>query len=192
LGRSLPNFSLVWLWSDGEALADLINRIFSDRNETAMKHDPAFQALTQAPEPLKTALNKEGFRFTSQRQSILDLFQAVDLGHHLNAEEIHQRLLDQGERISFSTIYRALHVMVRLGLLQELELAEGRKYYELNLPSMDQHHHLVCVHCGEVLEFEDTTMTQVGHGESAARGFSLLNCQFTVYGICPSCRSVLG
>jgi Fur family ferric uptake transcriptional regulator len=81
--------------------------------------------------------------------------------------------------------------MVRLGLLQELELAEGRKYYELNTPLMDQHHHLVCVLCGEVEEFEDATMGQVGHSESVTRGFSLLNCQFTVYGICPRCQSLL-
>jgi len=153
-----------------------------------MENDPPLPSVSQEPELLKTVLNKEGFRFTSQRQKILDLFQLAALGHHLNAEEIHQQLLDQGEKISFSTIYRALHVMVRLGLLQELELAEGRKYYELNTPFMEQHHHLVCVHCGDVQEFEDAKMTQVGSSESAARGFSLLNCQFTVYGICPNCQ----
>lgn len=165
---------------------------FFNRSEMTMEHDPASSDLNQEPEPLKTVLNKEGFRFTSQRQKILDLFQSAALGHHLNAEEIHQQLLDQGEKISFSTIYRALHVMVRLGLLQELELAEGRKYYELNTPFMEQHHHLVCVHCGNVEEFEDATMSQVGGSESASHGFSLLNCQFTVYGICPSCQSLLG
>jgi Fur family ferric uptake transcriptional regulator len=164
---------------------------FFNRDEKTMAQDPAPPGFNQEPELLKTTLNKEGFRFTSQRQKILDLFQAAALGHHLSAEEIHQALLSQGEKISFSTIYRALHVMVRLGLLQELELAEGRKFYELNTPFMDQHHHLVCVHCGEVEEFEDATMSQVGRSESAARGFSLLNCQFTVYGICPSCQSLL-
>ncbi len=157
-----------------------------------MDQDPALPGFNPEPELLRTALNKEGFRFTSQRQKILDLFQASALGHHLSAEEIHQQLVEQGEKISFSTIYRALHVMVQLGLLQELELAEGRKYYELNTPFMDQHHHLVCVQCGEVEEFEDATMAQVGSSESATRGFSLLNCQFTVYGICPSCQSLLG
>lgn len=160
-------------------------------DELMMENDPPLPSLNQEPDLLKTVLNKEGFRFTSQRQKILDLFQSAALGHHLNAEEIHQQLLDQGEKISFSTIYRALHVMVQLGLLQELELAEGRKYYELNTPFMEQHHHLVCVHCGNVEEFEDATMTQVGSSESTSRGFSLLNCQFTVYGICPSCQSLL-
>jgi Fur family ferric uptake transcriptional regulator len=156
-----------------------------------MEPNPVLPSVDQEPELLKTVLNKEGFRFTSQRQKILDLFQSAALGHHLSAEEIQRQLLDQGEKISFSTIYRALHVMVRLDLLQELELAEGRKYYELNTPCMDQHHHLVCVHCGAVQEFDEATMTQVGQSESTARGFSLLNCTFTVYGICPGCQSLL-
>jgi Fur family transcriptional regulator, ferric uptake regulator len=149
---------------------------------------PSSAHFNPEPDLLKAVLNKEGFRFTSQRQKILDLFQVSSLGHHLSAEEIHGQLLGQGEKISFSTIYRALHVMVQLGLLQELELAEGRKYYELSAPSLDQHHHLVCLHCGQVEEFEDVTMTAVGSGESRARGFTLLNCQFTVYGICPQCQ----
>lgn len=81
--------------------------------------------------------------------------------------------------------------MVRLGLLQELELAEDRKYYELNTPFMQQHYHLVCVHCEAVEEFEDDAIGQVGSHESATRGFSLLNCQFMVYGICPRCQHEL-
>ncbi len=137
---------------------------------------------------LKEILNKEGFRLTSQRQKILDLFNTEATGHHLCAEDIHQHLARQGEKISVSTVYRALHVMVNLGLLQELELAEERKYYELRNPILHQHHHLVCVHCGEVNEFEDVTITQVSSAETQERGFSLLNGQFTVYGICPRCQ----
>ncbi|MGF1570888.1 MAG: Fur family transcriptional regulator [Nodosilinea sp.] len=137
---------------------------------------------------LKSILNQEGFRLTSQRQKILDLFQTSQEGHHLSAEEIHQSLSAQGEKISLSTIYRTLHVMVELGLLNELELAEGRKYYEISAPAMNQHHHLVCIQCGAVDEFEETTVTQVSASETESRGFALLNCQFTVYGICPGCQ----
>ncbi|HIK43784.1 MAG TPA: transcriptional repressor [Leptolyngbyaceae cyanobacterium M65_K2018_010] len=140
---------------------------------------------------LKEILNREGFRLTSQRQKILALFSGDPLAHHLSAEEIHQRLADQGEKISISTVYRALHVMVNLGLLQELELAEDRKYYELLGPIMDQHHHLVCVHCGEVTEFEDPRITAVSDRETQAWGFTRLNAQFTVYGICPHCQGHL-
>jgi Fur family ferric uptake transcriptional regulator len=143
------------------------------------------------PEILKSLLNQEGFRLTSQRQKILDLFETTFQGHHLSAEEIQRHLSKQGESISFSTIYRALHVMVNLGLLRELELSEGRKFYELSTPFVEQHHHLVCVQCGTVHEFEDDIITQSSAREAELQGFSLLNCQFTVYGICSECKADL-
>jgi Fur family transcriptional regulator, ferric uptake regulator len=137
---------------------------------------------------LKTLLNQEGFRLTNQRQKILDLFKACSEGQHLSAEEIHHQLTCLGESISPSTVYRTIHVMVNLGLLRELELAEGRKYYELNAPFLSQHHHLVCVQCGAVTEFEENMMAQVGASQAEIRGYALLDCQFTVYGVCPRCH----
>lgn len=137
---------------------------------------------------LKTLLNQEGLRLTNQRQKIIDLFESTYEGGHLTAEEIHRQLAKQGEKISYSTIYRTLHVMVELGLIQEVELAEGRKYYELNAPFDNQHHHLICVQCGEVSEFEDDRINQVSQRETTDRGFALMNCQFTVYGICLKCQ----
>lgn len=145
-----------------------------------------------SPGLLKETLNREGFRLTVQRQKILTLFKEKASRHHLSAEEIHQHLGERGERISVSTVYRALHVMVKLGLLQELELAEGRKYYELKSPVWQQHHHLVCVQCGDVQEFEDDAITEVTTQETQDRGFALLNGQFTVYGICPRCQGRMG
>lgn len=138
---------------------------------------------------LKSVLNQEGFRLTHQRQKILELFDASSQGEHLTAEEIYLQLSSQGEKISFSTIYRTLHVMVNLGILRELELSEGKKYYEPNDPFINQHHHLVCVQCGALSEFEDKRVTGVSQKETRSRGFSLLSCQFTVYGICPTCQT---
>jgi Fur family ferric uptake transcriptional regulator len=137
---------------------------------------------------LKSILNQEGRRLTSQRQKILTLFETAFQGEHLSAEEIYQQLSRRGEKISPSTIYRTLHVMVELGILREVELAEGKKFYELSTPFASQHHHLVCVQCGAVDEFEEDRVTQTSQRETMDRGFSLLNCQFTVYGICPQCQ----
>lgn len=141
-------------------------------------------------EVLKSLLNQEGFRFTNQRQKILEILRDTPEGHHLSAEEIYQKLSEKGENIGVSTIYRALHLMVDLGLLRELGLAEGKKYYELSTPFIHQHHHLVCVQCGVVQEFEEELITQVGISEAESRGFSLINCQFTVFALCPNCQEL--
>lgn len=157
----------------------------------AMTYQRPEDDVVQHPDILKSLLNQEGFRLTNQRQKILELFEAAPSSQHLSAEEIHLKLAHQGEKISFSTIYRALHVMVDLSLLRELELAEGRKFYELNTPFASPHYHLVCVQCGEVNEFTDDQVVQVSARETQQQGFSLVNSQFTVYGICPCCQEAI-
>ena len=137
---------------------------------------------------LKSRLNQEGLRLTGPRQRILDLFMTTPEGEHLSAEDVYRQITDQGERISYSTIYRALHMLVDLGIVREVEFAEERKYYELGTSLAKQHHHLVCVQCGEVHEFENSRVTKASQQETLARGFLLGDCQFTVYGICPTCQ----
>ena len=149
--------------------------------------DQAFQH----PQALKSLLNQEGFRMTSQRRKILELFEVNHHGQHLSAEEIHQALAEQGESVSFSTIYRALHTLVSVGLLREVELAEDRKLYELSTSVISPHHHIVCVHCGTFKEFVDDQVSQVSTRETSQRGFSLVDCQFTIFGVCPNCQASL-
>jgi Fur family ferric uptake transcriptional regulator len=146
--------------------------------------------LTGQPRLLRSILNQEGRRLTNQRQKILALFENPASSKHLSAEEIRQQLIDQGDTISFSTIYRTLHVMVEMGLIKEVGLADGRKYYELSNPLSKEHHHLVCVQCGAVQEFDDNQVIVAAQKETETRGFSLSNCQFTVFGICPQCQSM--
>lgn len=138
---------------------------------------------------LKSFLHKQGFRLTDQRLKILETFQDIAEGHHLTAEEIYQSLSNQGENISFSTIYRALHIFVQLGIVRELELIDNRKYYELNGPKLAQHHHLICIQCGAVTEFEEASIIEISQREAQDQGFSMINCQFMVYGLCANCQS---
>lgn len=138
-------------------------------------------------EVLRMLLNQEGFRVTEQRQKILEVMREVPEGDHLSAEGVYQKLTENGEKIGFSTIYRALHLLVDLGILRELALSEERKFYEFCDPLTEAHHHLICAQCGTVQEFEDATVLTLGSNEAINRGFSVLDCQFTVHGLCPKC-----
>lgn len=140
---------------------------------------------TYSHELLKDELNKRGFRLTSQRQEILSIFQVLPQGQHLSAVELHVILQKNDSRIGLSTVYRTLHVMTHMGILRELELAEEHKKYELNLPKPGQHHHLVCVQCNRTLEFENSFVTQIGVKQAEMAGYQLLDCQLTIFGICP-------
>lgn len=136
---------------------------------------------------LRAELNAKGWRLTPQREKILNTFLTLTQGHHLSAEDLHIQLTNQGEKISLSTVYRSVKLMTRMGILRELELAEGHKHYELN-QSQEHHHHLVCVQCNKTLEFEDVSINQHSIQQCQQQGFELIDCQLTITTICPEAR----
>lgn len=138
---------------------------------------------------LKSELNQRGYRLTSQRQMILHIFQTLPQGRHLSAEDLHTILKQKKERTSISTVYRTLHLMAQMGLLRELELAEDHKHYELNRPFPEQHHHIVCVQCNQTVEFKNDFIAQIGAKQAEAAGYYLLDCQLTLYVVCPQCQA---
>lgn len=91
----------------------------------------------------------------------------------------------RGEAISLSTIYRTLKLMTRMGILRELELAEGHKHYELNTSSPHHHHHLVCIQCNQTIEFENDSILKTALKQVDKAGLQMIDCQLTIYGICP-------
>lgn len=140
---------------------------------------------------LKAELNDRGWRLTPQRETILHIFQNLPEGNHLSAEDLHNHLHEQGDPISLSTIYRTVKLMARMGILRELELAEGHKHYELNQPYPYHHHHLICVKCSKTIEFKSDSILKVGSKTAQKEGYHLLDCQLSIHAICPQCQRSL-
>ena len=137
---------------------------------------------------LKAELNDKGWRLTPQRETILTVFQNLPEGKHLSAEELHDFLEEQGDPISLSTIYRTVKLMSRMGILRELEFAEGHKHYEINQPYPYHHHHLICVKCNKTIEFKSDSVLKIGTKTAQKSGFHLLDCQLSIHAICPQCQ----
>ncbi len=138
---------------------------------------------------LRTSLHDRGQRLTPQRQRVLALFERIGEGNHLSAEDVHRLLQSAEERVSLATVYRTLRLLSSMGLLQELELAEGGRRFELAGSSHRDHHHLVCVRCGRTEEFENGAVLSAGEGAARQHGFRLVECVLNVRGLCPECAS---
>nr|WP_254217294.1 Fur family transcriptional regulator [Synechococcus sp. CCY 9618] len=141
------------------------------------------------PSSLRTTLNDRGQRLTPQRQRVLDLFERIGEGSHLSAEEVHLRLVRSQERVSLATVYRTLRLLSSMGLLQELELPEGGRRFELAGDAHRDHHHLLCVRCGRTEEFESGAVLAAGQEAAGTFGFRLLECVLNVRALCPSCAA---
>jgi Fur family transcriptional regulator, ferric uptake regulator len=143
---------------------------------------------TYTAESLKAELHDKGWRLTPQREVILKIFQDLESGKHLSAEDLQGVLATAGHQISLSTIYRTVKMMSRMGILRELELAEGHKHYEINSPAPHHHHHLICVSCNKTIEFKNDSILKIGNKTAQKEGYHLLDCQMSIHAICPSCQ----
>jgi Fur family ferric uptake transcriptional regulator len=140
-------------------------------------------------EGLRSSLHGTGRRLTPQRQRVLELFERIGEGSHLSAEAVHQRLLREQERVSLATVYRTLRLLSSMALLQELELPEGGRRFELAGDAHRDHHHLVCVRWGRTEEFESAVVLAAGMEAASAQGFRLLECVLNVRALCPACAA---
>lgn len=100
-------------------------------------------------------LKEVGLRATRPRLRLLELLKAsayplsvADMAHMIGKPQIDQ-----------VTIYRTLETFVQAGLVQHLELHQGRSFFEL--ATRDHHHHLVCRSCGRVEDVEGCDMNVV-------------------------------
>ncbi|MFN9644809.1 MAG: Fur family transcriptional regulator [Cyanobacteriota bacterium] len=139
---------------------------------------------------LRSSLHDRGQRLTPQRQRMLELFERLGEGRPLSAEEAHQRLREQGEQVSLATVYRTLRLLSGMGLLRELELAEGGRRFELAGQAHRHHHHLVCVRCGRIEEFENAAVLAAAEAAATRHGFRLLEAALNVRALCPGCAAL--
>ncbi|UCD09342.1 MAG: transcriptional repressor [Dehalococcoidales bacterium] len=129
-------------------------------------------------------LNEAGLRNTSQRQSILDIIRRGQ--GHLDADEVYRRARKKQPRLSLSTVYRTLQTLKELGLVEEVHLDETHHHYEIKASS--EHHHLICLGCGKVVEFECPMSTQMKEEVSRDKGFEVVDTEVRMTGYCPDCR----
>ncbi|MGE5618501.1 MAG: Fur family transcriptional regulator [Sphingomonadaceae bacterium] len=132
----------------------------------------------------RRAISTTGRRMTPQRAALLEIIQDAD--EHLDAEEIHRRARERGERISLSTVYRTLGLLKELDLVDELHLWEEHHHYESKSPQ--GHCHLLCRACGGVTEVSSVVADKLTALLAEPHGFTVERCQTVFVGLCRSCR----
>lgn len=132
-----------------------------------------------------SSLKKTGKRVTSQRTLILDIIKKG--GGHLDADEIYRQAKAIQPHISLSTVYRTLKTLKEPGLIEELHLDDSHHHYEIK--SNKKHHHLVCLGCGKVVEFEYPLDRNIKKHIPEARDFNITGYEVRLTGYCSRCRN---
>nr|AJP07048.1 ferric uptake regulator [Vibrio brasiliensis] len=98
------------------------------------------------------ALKDAGLKVTLPRLKILEVLQQPDC-QHISAEDLYKKLIDLGEEIGLATVYRVLNQFDDAGIVTRHHFEGGKSVFELS--TQHHHDHLVCLDCGEVIEFSD-------------------------------------
>ena len=132
----------------------------------------------------RKTLNLAGKRVTNQRALIMEIIRQGE--GHLDADEIYRRARERVPRLSLSTVYRTLQMLKKLGIVEELHFDEEHHHYELK-PSAE-HHHLICLGCGRVIEFHYSLSRYIKRNVPEAKGFDITETEVRMSGYCSKCR----
>jgi Fur family ferric uptake transcriptional regulator len=133
----------------------------------------------QSRHDLITTLEDRGFRLTKPRLEVAtaietqaDAFTAEDLCESLPA-------------VGRATVYRTIKLLVDTGALCKLAMPDGAPKY--SLARVGHHHHTVCVRCGKVSDFRDTTVERMLRSLAKEVDGQIVGHRMEVYVDCSDC-----
>lgn len=140
-------------------------------------------------EQLMVLIKEKGYRLTTQRRYILD---AIMENHseHLSIEELYTEVKKRCPEIGIATIYRTVQILEETGVLAKQNFADGCSRYELvDQSERHNHHHLVCIKCGKVIEIKDDYFDKLEQHIEKDENFVIINHNVTFYGKCKECMN---
>ena len=124
-----------------------------------------------------------GQRLTAQRLLLLELIEKTE--GQLDVYEIYRRAKERNRKLSLSTVYRALRLFTDLGIVDDLQY-DQHHYHAAKLSS--EHYHLVCLSCGQVVEFESDLVDALKESVGSRYDFAVTRGEVNLSGYCQSCR----
>jgi len=131
-------------------------------------------------------IEEKGLKSTRQRHDIVRAF--LQSNGHLSVEDLHNKVRRHNPKIGYATVYRTLKLLTDSGIAVERYFDDGQTRYE-HLSPEEHHDHLICIKCGNIIEFEEKKIEALQNDVAREHGFKVLSHKLELYGYCISCNS---
>lgn len=131
-------------------------------------------------------LRRAGFKKTSQRELILEVFLKTE--GHLSAEDLYNIVKVEDPTVGFTTVYRTLKLLAECGLAREERLSDTHTRYE-HLYNHQHHDHLICTVCGRLIEFYSEEIENKQDEIAAQHNFQPTRHSLRIWGVCSDCQA---
>ena len=108
-------------------------------------------------------------------------------GRHVwSVDELHKAVQVSLGGADYSSVFRAVSGMEREGLVDRIDLGDGRAHYELR----DEHHdHVRCDSCGRVAGVPGCILEDATSAVESNTGFRITSHRLLFTGLCAECTS---
>ena len=132
-------------------------------------------------EKLETLLDKcrkLGLKLTAQRKVIVKVLSSSS--DHPDVESVHKRAVKIDRRIGIATVYRTIKLFEDNNLLEKHEFKGYSSRYET---VRENHHHLIDVKSGKVMEFRNTLVDAMQKQVAKEMGYKLIDYRLELYAV---------
>lgn len=136
---------------------------------------------------IEEKLKEKECKLTPQRRATLDVL-IENQSKHLSTEDIYELVKNKFPDIGLATIYRTLQLFDDFNIIKKLDFNDGCYRYELSEDQRHQHHHLICIKCGNVYEFDDDLLDELEGKIYKSNDFTVLDHMVKFFGYCKNCK----
>jgi Fe2+ or Zn2+ uptake regulation protein len=132
---------------------------------------------------ISNILKERGFKVTPGRVAVLSVF--MENHKPMDANFVFNKI---NKKFNEVTVYRIISCFEKCGLLRKVDLRKESVFFEIN---EDHHHHMVCMKCGLVEEFEEGSDIEkiLKKVVSGSREFkNIKEHSLELFGYCKTCN----
>lgn len=135
---------------------------------------------------MREILKEGGYKTTPARLAILDVFTKSKAP--LTAENVFKELKrsKKNKDINEATVYRTLSLLLEGHILTRVDFRKESAFFELN---QEHHHHITCLKCDTVEDFENKAIEKALGGiiRNSSKFINIKEHSLELFGLCKSC-----
>lgn len=137
-----------------------------------------------AAEQFRQYLAQEGLKVTSERLAIVAAILATP--HHFEVDDLLVTLQRGDHRVSRATLYRTMTHLLKAQVVRRVRGPDGNPRYEC-MTGREHHDHMVCLGCGDILEFTNQRIEELQLLVCGQQGFTMTDHTLRIEGYCKTC-----
>ena len=125
----------------------------------------------------------KGVKLTEQRKIIVKVLseskETYGESDHPDVDEMYRRAVEKDRSISIATVYRTIKLFEEAGIIEKLDIGDGRSRYE---EAGEHHEHLIDVESGEIIEFQNEELEEMKRQVALNMGYELVDHRLELFG----------